>query len=225
MRDEGFELDVVTYGIIINAHCKARKYDEALELFRQMEAKNCKPTPQSIKIVLIRSLTSDSLSTLKDQTFLQNSKPHIETQHGSLPKYYLGFYRHDGVGQVFDVINDKSLFLMVLSLKYNALIEALGKIKQFKVVWNLVSYMKHKGLLSKETFALISQKHAKAWKVKEAADAFEKIEKFGMKLEVSDHNRLIDTLSKSRNVEKAQEMFDTVKKRRFVPDIKSYTIL
>ena len=114
---------------------------------------------------------------------------------------------------------------MVLSLKYNALIEALGKIKQFKVVWNLVSDTKHKGLLSKEMFALISQKYARARKVKEATDAFEKIEKFGMKLEVSDYNRLIDTLSKSRNVEKAQEMFDTVKKRRFVPDIKSYTIL
>ena len=114
---------------------------------------------------------------------------------------------------------------MVLSLKYNALIEALGKIKQFKVVWNLVSNTKHKGLLSKEMFALISQKYVRARKVKEAADAFEKIEKFGMKLEVSDYNRLMDTLSKSRNVEKAQEMFDTVKKRRFVPDIKSYTIL
>ena len=109
MRDEGFELNVVTYGIIIIAHCKARKYDEALELFREMEAKNCKPTLQSVKTILIRSLTSDSLSTLKDQTFLQNSKPHIETQHGSLPKYCLGFYRplHDGVGQVFDEINDE----------------------------------------------------------------------------------------------------------------------
>ena len=77
--------------------------------FREMEAKNCKPTPQSVKTILIRSLTSDFLSTLKDQTFLQNSKPHIETQHGSLLKYCLGFYRllHDGVGQVFDEINDK----------------------------------------------------------------------------------------------------------------------
>ena len=114
---------------------------------------------------------------------------------------------------------------MVLSLKYNALIEALGKIKQFKAVWNLVSDMKHKGLLSKETFALISRKYGRARKVKEATDAFEKIEKFGMKLEVLDYNRLIDNLSKSRNVEKAQEIFDIVKKRRFVPDIKSYTIM
>ncbi|KAM1193700.1 hypothetical protein ACFX13_020952 [Malus domestica] len=38
---------------------------------------------------------------------------------------------------------------------YNALIEALGKIKQFKMVWELVNDMKIKGLLSKETFALI----------------------------------------------------------------------
>ena len=64
--------------------------------------------------------------------------------------------------------------------------------------------MKHKGLLSKETFALISWRYAKARKVKEVVDAFEKIEKFGMKLAVSNYNRLIDTLSKSRNVEKAQ---------------------
>ena len=53
-------------------------------------------------------------------------------------------------------------------------------------------------------FALISWRYAKVRKVKEVVDAFEKIEKFGMKLAVSDYNRLIDTLSKSRNVEKAQ---------------------
>ena len=96
---------------------------------------------------------------------------------------------------------------MVLRLKYNALIEALGKIKQFKVLWNLVSDMKHKGLLSKETFALISRRYARARKVREAVDAFEKIEKFGMKLGVPDYNRLIDTLSKSRNVRGSLECY------------------
>lgn len=108
---------------------------------------------------------------------------------------------------------------------YNALIESLGKIKQFKLIWDLVAEMKRKGLLTKDTFALISRRYARAKKVKEAIDAFEKTEKFGLKLESSDYNRLIDTLSKSRNVEKAQEVFDKMKNRRFVPDIKSYTIL
>ena len=117
--------------------------------------------------------------------------------------------------------------LLELKLKHinYVLIEALGKIKQFKVLWNLVSDMKHKGMLSKETFASISRRYARVRKVKEAVDTFEKIEKFGMKLAVSDYNRLIDTLSKSKNVEKAQEVFNTMKKRRFVLDIKSYTIM
>ncbi|BFG17172.1 hypothetical protein CerSpe_034460 [Prunus speciosa] len=108
---------------------------------------------------------------------------------------------------------------------YNALIEALGKIKQFKMIWELVNDMKSKGLLSKETFALISRRYSRAKKVKEAIETFEKMEKFGMKVEGSDFNRLIDTLSKSRQVEKAQEVFDKMKHTRFKPDIKSYTIL
>ncbi|KAE9450756.1 hypothetical protein C3L33_17345, partial [Rhododendron williamsianum] len=108
---------------------------------------------------------------------------------------------------------------------YNALIEALGKIKQFKMVWNLVSEMKQRNLLTKETFGLISRRYARARKVKEAIEAFETMEEFGLKLELSDFNRLIDTLSKSRNVERAHQVFDKWKNRKFKPDIKSYTIL
>ncbi|KAL8531807.1 hypothetical protein ACS0TY_008417 [Phlomoides rotata] len=109
---------------------------------------------------------------------------------------------------------------------YNALIESLGKIKQFKMVWSLVDEMNVKGLLCKDTFALVSRRFARARRVKEAIGAFEKMEsKYGMKLELQDFNRLLDTLSKSRHVENAQEVFDKWTKRRFTPDIKSYTIL
>lgn len=108
---------------------------------------------------------------------------------------------------------------------YNALIEALGKIKQFKMIWNLVSDMKQKGVLNKDTFSLISRRYARARKVKEAVEAFERMEKFGLKPELSDYNRLIDTLSKSRQVERAQQLFDKWKNRKLKPDIKSYTIL
>ncbi|KAF9600149.1 hypothetical protein IFM89_004760 [Coptis chinensis] len=46
MKDEGLEPDVVTYGIVINAYCKSKKYDEALEIFRgAILAKNLKPSP------------------------------------------------------------------------------------------------------------------------------------------------------------------------------------
>lgn len=108
---------------------------------------------------------------------------------------------------------------------YNALIEALGKIKQFKLIWNLVNDMKSRKLLNKDTFALISRRYARARRVEEAIEAFERMEEFGLKLETSDFNRLIDTLCKSRHVEKANKVFDKMKQRRFDPDIKSFTIL
>ncbi|CAK9181221.1 unnamed protein product [Ilex paraguariensis] len=108
---------------------------------------------------------------------------------------------------------------------YNALIEALGKIKQFKMIWNLVTDMKQKGMLNKETFALISRRYARARKIKEAIEAFERMESFGLKPELSDYNRLIDTLSKSRHIARAQQVFDKWKNRKLKPDIKSYTIL
>ncbi|KAM7466569.1 hypothetical protein LguiB_014131 [Lonicera macranthoides] len=45
MNDEGFQSDVVIYRITINAYCKAKKYDDAIERFNEMEAKNIKRTP------------------------------------------------------------------------------------------------------------------------------------------------------------------------------------
>ncbi|KAL2558919.1 Pentatricopeptide repeat-containing protein [Forsythia ovata] len=109
---------------------------------------------------------------------------------------------------------------------YNSLIEALGKIKQFKMVWILVDEMSGKGVLSKNTFALVSRRYARARKVKEAMEAFERMEKkYDLKPELQDYNRLLDTLSKSRHVDSAQKVFDKWRIRKFRPDIKSYTIL
>ncbi|KAI3731582.1 hypothetical protein L1987_62771 [Smallanthus sonchifolius] len=112
---------------------------------------------------------------------------------------------------------------------YNVLIEALGKIKQFKIIWTLVNDMKIKGVLDKTTFALISRRYARAKKVKEAIEAFERMEKFGFKPELSD--RFLDTLCKSRQVESAHQVFDKMTKRKemkgngFEPDVVAYGII
>lgn len=59
---------------------------------------------------------------------------------------------------------------------FHALIEALGKIRQFKVIWNLVEDMKQRKLLTRDTFAFIARRYARARKVKEAVETFEKME-------------------------------------------------
>ncbi|KAK7343463.1 hypothetical protein VNO77_12226 [Canavalia gladiata] len=108
---------------------------------------------------------------------------------------------------------------------FHALIEALGKIKQFKMIWTVVDDMKRRKLLTCDTFALIARRYARVRKVKEAVETFEKMEQYGLKPQLSDFNRLIDVLSKSKFVEKAQEVFDKMRHLKLAPDIKSYTIL
>ncbi|KAK1281272.1 Pentatricopeptide repeat-containing protein [Acorus gramineus] len=109
---------------------------------------------------------------------------------------------------------------------FHSLIEALGKIKQFKLIWELVEKMKSHHLLTRETFGLIMRRYARARKIKEAVLTLDKMEYFGLKPELSDFNRLLDTLGKAKNIMQAQEVFnENNKKRRFSPDLKSYSIL
>ncbi|KAK1380731.1 Pentatricopeptide repeat-containing protein [Heracleum sosnowskyi] len=108
---------------------------------------------------------------------------------------------------------------------YNCLIESLGRIRQFKMIWVLVNEMKQKGVLSKDTFLMISRRYSRAKKVKESVEAFERMERFGFKAELSDYNRFLDCLCKSGNVDRAHELFDKWKKRTIEADVKTYTVL
>uniref|UniRef100_A0A1D1XGK7 Pentatricopeptide repeat-containing protein At1g71060, mitochondrial n=1 Tax=Anthurium amnicola TaxID=1678845 RepID=A0A1D1XGK7_9ARAE len=109
---------------------------------------------------------------------------------------------------------------------YHHLIEALGRIKQFRLIWDLVGAMEDQRILMKETFALISRRYARARNIQGAVEAFEKMRNYGLKPDISDFNRLLDTLGKSKNVKTAQEIFVDMRRRnRFTPDLKTYTIL
>ncbi|XP_026440568.1 pentatricopeptide repeat-containing protein At1g71060, mitochondrial-like [Papaver somniferum] len=110
---------------------------------------------------------------------------------------------------------------------YNALIDSLGKIKQFQLIWDIVYSMKIRGILTNETFGLIERRYARARRSSDAIDTFEKMERYGLRQELSDLNCLLGTLCKSKNVRKAQEVFDEMVKRRkrFVADLKTYTVL
>uniref|UniRef100_K3ZZ84 Pentacotripeptide-repeat region of PRORP domain-containing protein n=1 Tax=Setaria italica TaxID=4555 RepID=K3ZZ84_SETIT len=109
---------------------------------------------------------------------------------------------------------------------FHNLIEALGKIKQFRLVWSLVETMRCRCLLSKDTFKLIVRRYARARKVKEAVETFEKMGSFGLKTELSDYNWLIDALSKSKQVKKGHAIYKEMKRKaKFVPDLKTYTVL
>ncbi|KAM3357948.1 hypothetical protein P3S68_020879 [Capsicum galapagoense] len=76
------------------------------------------------------------------------------------------------------------------------------------MVWILIDELNKKGLLSKDASVLVSRRYARGRKVKEAIEAYERMEKYGLIHEDQEYNRLLHTLCKSRNVGKAQEVFD-----------------
>ncbi|KAJ4700738.1 putative Pentatricopeptide repeat-containing protein [Melia azedarach] len=107
---------------------------------------------------------------------------------------------------------------------YHTMIESLAKIRQYQIMWDLVNAMRNKRMLNVETFCIIMRKYARAQKVDEAIYTFNVMEKYDVPPNLAAFNGLLSALCKSKNVRKAQEIFDSMKDR-FIPDSKTYSIL
>ncbi|KAM6578996.1 hypothetical protein CsatB_030833 [Cannabis sativa] len=107
---------------------------------------------------------------------------------------------------------------------YHSMIGSLAKIRQYQLMWELVSSMRSKELINVETFCIIMRKYTRAQKIDEALYTFNVMEKYGVEPNLIAFNGLLSALCKSKNVRKAQEVFDSMK-GRFEPDSKSYSIL
>lgn len=107
---------------------------------------------------------------------------------------------------------------------YHIMIESLAKIRQYQIMWDLVNSMRSKSMLNIETFCIIMRKYARVQKVEEAVYTFNVMEKYGLSPNLAAFNGLLSALCKSKNVRKAQEIFDNMKDR-FDPDQKTYSIL
>ncbi|KAF5444717.1 hypothetical protein F2P56_033825 [Juglans regia] len=107
---------------------------------------------------------------------------------------------------------------------YHTMINSLAKIRQYQIMWDLVNTMKNMGMLNVETFCIMMRKYARSQKVEEAVYTFNVMEKYNIPPNLAAFNGLLSALCKSKNIRKAQEIFDSMKDR-FIPDSKTYSIL
>ncbi|GER25862.1 pentatricopeptide repeat-containing family protein [Striga asiatica] len=107
---------------------------------------------------------------------------------------------------------------------YHTMIGSLAKIRQYELMWDLVNAMKSKGTINIETFCIIMRKYARAGKVNEAVYTFNVMKKYDLPPNLAAFNGLLSALCKSKNVRKAQEIFDGMRDE-FRPDSKSFSIL
>ncbi|KAF3782857.1 Pentatricopeptide repeat-containing protein [Nymphaea thermarum] len=109
---------------------------------------------------------------------------------------------------------------------YNLMIDILGKVHQFDVIWQLIMEMDQEQIRpAHATFYILIRRHIAAGFTRQAIRAFDDMVGFIEREHNSDDFVfLLDTLCKYGHVKVATEIFNK-RKSQFTPDAKMYTVL
>ncbi|KAI3449995.1 hypothetical protein Pfo_006660 [Paulownia fortunei] len=110
------------------------------------------------------------------------------------------------------------------SRTYNAMMNILGKTRQFETMVSVLEEMGEKGLLTIETFSICIKAFAAAKERKKAVGIFDLMKKYKFKVGVETINCLLDALGRARLGKEAQALFEKLE-NRFTPNLRTYTIL
>ncbi|KAK3154560.1 hypothetical protein QOZ80_2BG0192130 [Eleusine coracana subsp. coracana] len=105
----------------------------------------------------------------------------------------------------------------------NRMIDLLGKMRQIDRMWDLLSDMHCKGLVTVQTVAKSIRRLAGARKWKDAIVLFDKLEEMGLERNTETMNVLLDALCKEKKVELAREAF-LVLSPHIAPDAYTFNI-
>eukprot|EP01018_Ginkgo_biloba_P040172 Gb_09274 [translate_table: standard] len=108
---------------------------------------------------------------------------------------------------------------------YNYMIDILGRMRDYRTLWYLVSKMQREGLsLTNKTFSIIIERYVAAGKADRATRVFLEMQEYGCPPDLSAFNSFLDILCKARKVERAEMIFRDLK-YKFRPDGITYNIL
>nr|AYM00618.1 pentatricopeptide repeat protein [Salvia miltiorrhiza] len=107
---------------------------------------------------------------------------------------------------------------------YNAMVDLLGKNRQFESMVSMLQEMGEKGLLSLETFIVSIKAFASAKERRKAVGVLDLMSKYKFRIGVEAINCLLDALGRAGLGKEAHQLFQHLE-HRFTPDLKTYTVL
>ncbi|XP_012840511.1 PREDICTED: pentatricopeptide repeat-containing protein At3g62470, mitochondrial-like [Erythranthe guttata] len=110
------------------------------------------------------------------------------------------------------------------STTYNAMMNILGKTRQFQTLVSLLDEMGEKGFLTMETFTMCIKVFAAAKERKKAVAIVDLMKKYNFKVGIETVNCLLDALGRAKLAKEAQTLFEKLE-HKFAPNLKTYTIL
>ncbi|EYU38195.1 hypothetical protein MIMGU_mgv1a024858mg, partial [Erythranthe guttata] len=110
------------------------------------------------------------------------------------------------------------------STTYNAMMNILGKTRQFETLVSLLEEMGEKGFLTMETFTMCIKVFAAAKERKKAVAIVDLMKKYNFKVGIETVNCLLDALGRAKLAKEAQTLFEKFE-HKFAPNLKTFTIL
>lgn len=110
------------------------------------------------------------------------------------------------------------------SRTYNAMMNILGKTRQFETMVSVLEEMGEKDLLTMETFSICIKAFAAAKERKKAVEMFDLMKKYEFKVGTETINCLLDALGRAKLVKEAQVLFEKLE-NRFTPNLSTYSVL
>uniref|UniRef100_A0A0D9X780 Pentacotripeptide-repeat region of PRORP domain-containing protein n=1 Tax=Leersia perrieri TaxID=77586 RepID=A0A0D9X780_9ORYZ len=109
---------------------------------------------------------------------------------------------------------------------YDAVVDALGRARQFDAAWRLVvEAAADGGAATPRTFAVLARRYVAAGMTRQAVRAFDDMEAFvGREPDAAEFTTLLDTLCKYKYPKVAAEVFNK-RKYKYEPNEKMYTVL
>ncbi|KAK4384218.1 Pentatricopeptide repeat-containing protein, mitochondrial [Sesamum angolense] len=110
------------------------------------------------------------------------------------------------------------------SRTYNAMMNILGKTRQFETMVSVLEEMGSKDLLTVETFSICIKAFAAAKERKKAVGMFDLMKKYKFKVGTETINCLLDALGRAKLVKEVQVLFEKLE-NRFTPNLSTYSVL
>ncbi|KAF5464356.1 hypothetical protein F2P56_014437 [Juglans regia] len=231
MKEMDIQPDVVTFGILINHMCKARRVDEALEVFEKMKgvSDGLSVEPDVITYnTLIDGLCKvgrqEEGLTLMDQMRSENKCMPNTVTYNCLINGFCKAGEIERAQELFDQMNKETVFPNVITL--NTLVDGMCRHGRINSAVQFFDEMRSEGLKGNAvTFTTLINAFCNVNNIDKAMELFNQMSKDGCSPDAIVYYTLISGLSQAGRMDDASSVVSMLKEAGFCLDIVCYNVL
>ncbi|KAL2342377.1 hypothetical protein Fmac_003662 [Flemingia macrophylla] len=232
MEEMRVKPSVVTFGLLVNHLCKARRIDEALEVFERLRGKEGNRVGVEPDVILFNNLidglckvgrVEHAFSLFEEMKTKSKRRPNVVTYNCLID----GFCKAGNIGKARDLISEMIEEVVQPSVvTLNTLVDGLCKHGQVHIAVEFFNEMKEKGLKGNGvTYTAIVSAFCGVGKIDKAIEYFDEMLRSGCTPDAVVYYSLISGLSIAGRMDDASAVVSKLKQAGFGLDRACYIVL